>query len=226
MSKNAIYLEYSDFKALVLNVLKNTAKPPLLIRKGTSPSYDLFFSINGVIYQTYTNSGTISDYNTWNPIVNSVYRVDCTSMYLSNNSNDIDMNVNGSITPQEFKISASANYNTLINKITIRIKDSKIDKDRYGFVNLTSGNGVNIILTKNSNSILIFENVKSIYQFINDGFSFEVSTDSKNSFFKYEFFKPLLLSKGSTDKLSLFVRDDLTGLDNHYALVNIEKVYV
>lgn len=146
-----------------------------------------------------------------------------------------DLRVNGATTPQEFYITAKSDVDVFIKTLSIRIGDQSSVLNKYG--NLTAlTNGVSwTFTTQKLGVVTIKDEIKTNLDFIRLGFLTAAVGDGSTAFRAdasgagadtylpvidlaqtFGFPWGLRLAKGSTDRISFTVNDDLsTGMDSH-----------
>lgn len=150
-------------------------------------------------------------------------------------SGSSDMRVDGSTTPQEFFISADEERDLYIKTISIRIADASSVLNKYGnLAALTNGVDWNF-KTNTLGDINLRSGIKTNLDFIRIGVSTPAIGDGATAFradvsgasgdtylividmsVTFGFPWGLKLAKGTNDKISFVVNDDLsTGMDGH-----------
>jgi hypothetical protein len=157
--------------------------------------------------------------------------------YLRNSSNSFDANVNGSVTVQEFKISASVDYEIYISSLSIVIIDSSMTMNKFGGITALT-NGVTLYVEEQGEKTYVFENIKT-----SGALGIETKQPATNFYLMnnwsgvsdaHVFFIDLTLDNppyglklgiGTNDKCVLEVRDNLTGLDGMFVKVFGSRLY-
>lgn len=145
----------------------------------------------------------------------------------------IDMNVNGSVTPVTFKVTAAANELLIVNRAIIFIKDSgSLDADSYGN-GLALTNGITgSVIKSDATEIPMFGQhpVKTngdwaAYCYDIADHSFGIGDSILSA--RYTFTRdggPIGLMPG--DSLEVYINDDLTGLTGHHIRLGMVSVPV
>ena len=146
-----------------------------------------------------------------------------------------DQGVNGSVTAQEFFIQASNDFDIRIMAITILIADTAVAHNDFGAINALT-NGWDLSITEAGEETFLIKSAKTGGQVLaQTGFSnpygdgvtsFELSNwtvnnDAQTISIPIGRIVPngLRLGRGTTDRITATVRDDLTGLTEMYVRV-------
>ena len=146
-----------------------------------------------------------------------------------------DQGVAGNVTPKEFFIEASQDFDIRVMSIGILIADSAVAHNNFGNVNALT-NGWDLSITEAGEETFIIKSAKTGGQIIaqagfsnpyGDGVtSFELSNwntneDAQTISVPLGRIVPngLRLARGSNDRITATVRDDLTGLTEMYVRV-------
>lgn len=141
----------------------------------------------------------------------------------------VNQGVDGSVTPQKFKVEAHPDHDIHIMQITIVLADSAVVHNNFGNVGALA-NGWDLKLTETGVETFLIEKAKTGGELIiQSGFgrafgggvdSFELSNYSATADAQIitipigEFIpNGLRIGRGTTNKLEAIVNDDLTGLD-------------
>jgi len=148
--------------------------------------------------------------------------------YLLNSTGASNMNVNGSVTPVEFKISSSVNITKWITGIRILLEDANleintIDFRRFGTATaastpLTNGVQIEAFQSGETTSISV-EPITILGDFLNYADSFtnlvnSISATEDFILFDINFDKPIVLASGGNDTLLIRIRDNLTAINS------------
>ncbi len=148
-------------------------------------------------------------------------------------SGSTDMRVDGSVTSQEFFIKALGNRDFFINTISIRIGDNQGTLNQFGNIGVLA-NGIDFkFSTISDGDIVIQSAITTNLDMIRVGiaspsfgdgtsaFRADVSGAGEDTYLPVVDFRQtfgltwgLRLRKGSNNKLSMVINDDLTGLDS------------
>ena len=133
------------------------------------------------------------------------------------------MNVDGSVTPIEFTVSAADTYDIYIRQISLIIEDSKVYYDKYGNIAPLT-NGVDLIVSESGTETFILESAKTgsdiSSQLGIENPAVRVSSVSGELItLTFDVTKAIeggiRLGKNGTDFLKFVVNDSLLGLDAH-----------
>lgn len=144
------------------------------------------------------------------------------------NGGVVNLNVNGSVTPQEFYVSSHPDCDLYIGEITILIADTAVTHNNFGAIAALT-NGVDIIITESGEATYLIQAAKTGGQLIaqsgfhygygNGAESWELVnwtgiSDAQTIVIPMNEYIPggLRIGRGTLDRLSVWVRDDLTGL--------------
>lgn len=142
-----------------------------------------------------------------------------------------DAAVDGSITAQEFYVGANADYDIHITRVVMIVADSAVAHNNFGNVNALA-NGVDLVISEGGVDTYVVQGAKTGGQLIaqsgifapygDDATSFELlnwtgNADAQTVVFNIAACVPggVRLGYGSRDKLSLFINDDVTGLNEY-----------
>lgn len=138
-------------------------------------------------------------------------------------------NVNGSITPVELYAGAATEYDIIIHQCVIVIADSTVAMNKFGALTALT-NGIDIQLRESGITTSIIQKAKSGGQVliqsgmlmafgsggdVNEITAYEGNSDALVIGIPFHTIIPggIRIAKGGTDKLSLIINDDLSGLD-------------
>lgn len=148
------------------------------------------------------------------------------------NAGSPDMNVDGSVTVQEFKIISDPGVTKWITGFRILMEGANLEiatNDFRRFGNATSANNSlpNGVKIQTNQSGVVTDIVSEPIGIVGDFLSYAddftnlvnaVSSTSDFLKFIFTFDKPVVLAEGGSDSLSVFIRDDLTPIDKFQAL--------
>lgn len=161
-----------------------------------------------------TNIGNVGDRLKVDSVFNAVPKSDV-SYFSSNLANGaaVDMNIDGSITSQQFTYSpASTLY---INRLYLVMSDDKIKRlNRFGDITITNGF---LIQTSINGTVRTLMNILTNPQIgaffkVNSFAGDQLGADKPIVYATYDFNPVLTLSNATSDYIRATVRDDLTGL--------------
>ena len=147
----------------------------------------------------------------------------------------VNMNVNGSVTPQEFYIASHADYDLFITDLAMIIADTGLTHANFGGVSILA-NGYDLKVTEANETVYIIEKAKTSGQVIAfSGFtnpfgstttSWELTnwtgtTDAHVISIPIRNWVPggLRIGRGTKDRITSVVNDNLTGLTEFYIRV-------
>jgi hypothetical protein len=146
--------------------------------------------------------------------------------YLTNSAGSSDLNVNGATTPAEFYISADAGITQWITGFRVLMEDENMDINtndfrRFGSVvsgPLTNGIQIEVLQSGVITSITALP-IRYLGDFLNytDGYTCLPSSVGPSIdfiLFPFVFDKPVVLAEGSTDRLTVRIRDNLTAVNS------------
>lgn len=146
--------------------------------------------------------------------------------YLTNAAGSPDLNVNGSVTPVEFALSADSGITQWITGIRFLLEDTYLEintNDFRRFGTASTGaltNGIQIeIFQSGVTTDIAAEPIVFLGDFLNYADSYinlpnSVGAQEDFILFRFEFDKPVVLAEGSTDKLIVRINDNLTAIDS------------
>lgn len=149
------------------------------------------------------------------------------------NGNSIDMNINGAVTPTEFTIGSVPGVTKWVTGMRILLEGASLEMNtadfrRFGTAT-TGGQGLpNGLLVQADQSGAIVEICAEPIRFVGDFFSyidsyvnFVNSVGAQSDFLSLDFVfdKPIVLAEGGGDKLSIFVRDNLSAIEKFQVIV-------
>ena len=144
----------------------------------------------------------------------------------------LNMNVDGSVTPQSFYVKSDVNYDLYINQITIVIADAAVSHNNFGGVNELT-NGWDLKLTEAGTETYLIEKAKTGGQVMaqsgfgrpfgtsaemNELINWSGNADAQIVTLPVGDFVPggLRIGRGTNDTLESIVNDDITGLTEMY----------
>ena len=231
----AIEYEYSDFKTIYLSTLE-LENPPVLFTKVRGSVTNLSFVLDGERVESFASGADQTDFNSQNFIQNKQFeRVFERATFLNGSSRDMD--VDGDPNPVTFSVDAPSDSNFVIRKIEFYVTDSEVRMDRYGNVNISSGQGTDITYEKDGGvTKFICEDCFDLKDFYSQGFDKYSLYDNDGrenvrnvhvyGNFKMELPYPIVLRKGTSDSVKFIIKGDIDGLNEHYAFAIGERVFV
>lgn len=184
---------------------------------------DVKNGVTGVVIQSYPNLDE--------PIEQLPFSQFFTADGLSTGSSD--MKVNGAVTPQEFSIKALNERDFFITTMSIRIGDNLATLDQFGNIGVLA-NGLDFTYSSIKDGVIIIESgITTNLDMIRIGlgspelgdgtsaFRADVSGVGADTYLPSVDFRKtfgltwgLRLRQGSTNRVSMVINDDLTGLDS------------
>ena len=152
-----------------------------------------------------------------------------------------NLNVDGSVTPQSFYVEAATDYDIHIQQINIIIIDGSISHSKFGAITALT-NGFDIYATESGNQTYFIQNAKTGGEVIVQSGIGKPFGDAATAFIIPNFsgnsdgmiitipvfqFVPdgLRIGRGTSDRLTAVVKDNLTGLDGLQVVVFGYKNY-
>ena len=193
---------------------------PIVIKNGTGTNVKAnVTSENAVRVSTVPISASEVD-------VNILTRYKVLREFFIDTSSSRNLNINGSITNVEFKISSSINKVKYITSLRFIFNDGNMDMStagqltRFGDAAATPGltNGLNLTISQSGTITEIFpDSIKNIGDFLNysDGFTNikdAVSAGIDFLSFDFNFEQPIVLTTDNLDKISVTIKDNLTAV--------------
>lgn len=144
--------------------------------------------------------------------------------FLVNNNGDKDLNIDGSLAPVEFKLSAEPGLIKIIERLRIILHSEKMEIDTIDFKGFGSSylngltNGLELEVVQDGVSEVIFaEPVKNIGEFLKYTDSYTNIKNSVSSLidflaFDFIFDTMTILPEGTKDHIVMRINDDLTSI--------------
>lgn len=152
--------------------------------------------------------------------------------FFLNSSNSELMNVDGSVTPVDFEITAELGFTKWITGFRIIMEDTNLEMDTADFRRFGSAttagspltNGVQIFsfqsgeITNIANDPIRFSG--DFFRYSDDYLNFKNAISAQEDYllFRFNLDKPIVLPDGSSDKIVIRINDDLTPLVTMYAI--------
>jgi len=132
--------------------------------------------------------------------------------YLEDSGGSNDMKVDGSVTPVVFKVDSDPNDDLIITDFFVLGQDGNIILTRFFDTGITNGFLIEIIsdgLTTTFPDIITTADLVSVFASIGG-----IETIQENKVMRFSFSpqQPFVLKAGTSDKVRITVRDDVTGL--------------
>lgn len=148
---------------------------------------------------------------------------------IGDGTGSVDMNVDGSVTTQVFRITPDADRDIIINQIVLFLSDSQIQLKRFGFVpELAVGFEIDLIQSGETTDVIPFATTNmNLIQFAGGNFGTFDNIDAANNdaiLVTFDFDVEIRLVAGSLDEIQARVNDDITGLEEFTALMRGKKL--
>lgn len=195
-----------------------------IIRDGSGADYKARVGKQGQIYTTQIQPTLPSSGSS------NTYRFFADYLRLNGSeSGSIDLNIDGSVTEQYFSVNAKQEYDVHIMRLILYLADSTVVHNKFGAIDELV-NGVDLIVQESGNITYILSEVKQFSDaliqtgieapFGDSATAFELTAinDANHDAWVLPFtladYVPngVRLGYGSTDKIEIRIKDDLTGL--------------
>ncbi len=191
---------------------------PIIIHSGTTPKNKWTIGSDGAALVQLTGATSLPPGSVPNEIVYTQF-----FDTVGDGTGSIDMNVNGSIIPQVFRIKPDPDRDIIINRIVLFISDSQIQLKRFGFEpELTNGFEVDLVQAGEVTDVIPFATTNmNLIQFAGGNFGQFDNIDAANNdalLVTFDLGVDVRIVAGTLDELQARVNDDLTGLVEFTAL--------